>query len=264
VNLNQSKKLHKNELIAIASIALVILLSFIILEKQQDSTRRNQEAFDKEVAVLMEEQQKIISDGIENFIPTPGETEWPECATYAFDLTFYVMGYCDGSMLAQSQNEIANGQSDQKIILSYPELVTSADDSLEICNLATDIGQWEGTKFMREPFVEFGKLNINNEKDKSQYTAGCQMGIKKYFDFGQQLLTATLSAQQRRRDKQNQENSKPSPTNTSQNNSNGHWVRTCHWVQKANPNYNSLGTINDKIANPQWLNEQQCTDQFVN
>jgi len=244
VNLNQSKKLYKNELIAIASITLVVLLSFFILEKWQDSVNRKQELLNKEFAVHSLERQKIISDGVENFIPTPGETEWPGCATFNYNPTVYEMGYCDGSRLAQSQNEIANGRSDQKIMLSYPELVTSGDDSLYICNLATDSGQWEGTEIGgKYPFYEMGKFDITNVKDKSQYIAGCEMGIKKYFDFGQQLLTATLSAQQRRKDKQNQEVEALKPVDT-----NSREYITGLTIGNNFSNFSDAGAIAEKVC----------------
>lgn len=172
------------------SIVIVFMLLFAIPALKQKSNERDylrSMKLDKEREV---EIQNVIDAGVANFTPSYSEFYWPGCTFYKYKPTAFEAGFCDGTNLAHTPFNVGAGlYKNQGIAALYLELVSSKDDGKQICELSTDIKQW---RFVTAPTFDKENANIDmsNQVSRSEYVAGCQLGILKSFNIGvrQELL----------------------------------------------------------------------------
>lgn len=128
--------------------------------------------------------QRVIDAGVANFSPSYSEFYWPGCTFYKYKPNAFEAGFCDGTNLAHTPFNVGAGLYENRGIAAlYLQLVSSADDGKEICELSTEIKQW---RFVTTPTFDTGNANIamDNQVNRSEYVAGCELGILKSFKIG--------------------------------------------------------------------------------
>jgi hypothetical protein len=174
----------KRRIIPAISIVILFSLLFAIPALKQNS---NENTYRDSLEVSQEREveiQKIIDAGVESFTPTFSEFYWPGCAFYKYTPSAFEAGFCDGTNLAHIPFHIGAGLYENRGIAAlYLELVTSKEDGTEICNLSTEIKQWQ---YLPPPtYVRLNTtIDVVSPANKSKYIAGCELGIRKSFNIG--------------------------------------------------------------------------------
>lgn len=174
----------KRKLVSAISIVIVLMLLFAIPALKQKS---NEKDYLRSMKLYKEEEieiQRIIDAGVANFTPSYSEFYWPGCTFYKYNPTAFEAGFCDGTNLAHTPFNVGSGLYENRGIAAlYLELVNSKDDGMEICELSTEIEQW---RFVTAPTFDKENANIDmsNQVSRSEYVAGCQLGILKSFNIG--------------------------------------------------------------------------------
>jgi hypothetical protein len=164
-------------------------------------------------------------------------------------LSSFEKGYCVGIYLAKfsfnsgsSTNNVGEMQK-----LAYDKF-ENQNQSEEICTSAAGLNlDW---------YKEAGSASDSS----SEFILGCKFGASETYPYWEQNAQAKNLIRI-----QTPRQPLPSPTSSNKPVSQGHWVRTCHWINVPNPRYNgSEPSINQRLANgPPFITTQQCTDQFV-
>jgi len=171
-------------IIPATSLVIVFMLLFAIPALKQKSNEKDylrSMKLDKEREV---EIQNVIDAGVGSFTPSYSEFYWPGCTFYKHKPTAYEAGFCDGTNLAHTPFNVGAGLYENRGIAAlYLELVSSKDDGKEICELSTEIKQW---RFVTTPTFDKENANIamDNQANRSDYVAGCELGILKSFNIG--------------------------------------------------------------------------------
>jgi hypothetical protein len=262
------RKTKKNQIFfrfsAVLASLLVFIITFQIFAAIQSSTVKEQKKLDEEFRINQIEVQKIIDSGVANFTPGPQAIEWPGCQKpRGRELTPLEMGYCDGASLSYSWIGSSTYDSTEvpKIIESYQNLVTSRNQSAEVCELATERSNWKNVLYNHPLYRNYEPGFILKDSIKSQYKEGCKLGIYKNFALGKSEYRRLQNQLERQKIRESEKSVVPSPTSTQ---TGGYWVSKCRYVQVPNPNYiGGQTSVNQNIERPRYVTQEQCTDVYV-
>jgi hypothetical protein len=203
--------------------------------------------------VLMNDSYNEITNGNTTYFYGIAENKFREYLKLdKSGLTNFEKGYCVGVAIAPLAFTSLN--SSEKLTNLKQEIskkISNANASGVMCE--------EAIKLDLDWYLNFD----GTEKNSQEFANGCIFGVKKTYKYFDRQSTIEQAQKEIQTNSQEQQTSSPTSPNN-KNNSSGHWVRTCHWVQVSNPNYDpSNPSINYRLANPPTRSEQQCTDQYI-
>ena len=174
----------KRRIISVSSFVIVFILLFAVSALKQNS---NEKAYRDSLETSQErdaEIQRVINAGVESFTPSFSEFYWPGCRFYKYTPSSFEAGFCDGTNLAHIPFNVGAGLYENRGLAAfYLKQVVTKNDGEEICDLATDVKQWQ---FLPPPtYLSLNtKIDVISPVNNSKYIAGCKLGIRKSFSIG--------------------------------------------------------------------------------